>query len=79
MNRLLEQAIAAAAALPEDRQAMVAARILDEVRRQTPGSRWSEVADRLARLDAFRGESVVFDRHVRQFRESFRPRNDPGA
>ena len=61
MNKLLERAIEEIAALPEDQQEVVAARILDEVRRRTVRKgKWAEVADRLARLDLLRGRSAEF-------------------
>ena len=58
MNKLLEQAIAELAALPEDQQKVVAARILEEVERQTGSKgKWAKVADHLARLDLLQGKS----------------------
>jgi hypothetical protein len=78
MNRLLEQAIAEVAALPEDQQEAVAVRILDEVKRHIPEKgRWARVADRLARLDAFQGESAAFAKHTRAFRDGFQLRDRP--
>jgi hypothetical protein len=81
MNRLLKQALVEVATLPEDQQELVAARILDEVRRRrTPSKgRWARVADRLARLDALKGQSGAFAQHTRDFRGGFRLRDRPGA
>lgn len=78
MNRLLEQAIAEVTALPEDQQEAVAVRILDEVKQRTPEKeRWARVADRLARLDALKGESATFAKHARALRDGFRLRDRP--
>jgi hypothetical protein len=76
MHKLLKQAVAEAAALPEDQQEAVAARILAEVRRRTPSKgRWARVADRLAQLDALKGQSDAFAQHTREFRDGFRLRD----
>jgi hypothetical protein len=78
MHKLLEQAVAEAAALPEDQQEAVAARLLEEVRRRAPNEgRWARVAGRLTRLDAFKGRSAAFERHARAFRDGFRLRDLP--
>ena len=80
MNKLLEKAIAEAAALPEDQQEEVAARLLDEVRRRAPRpGKWAAGADRLARLNALEGQSEAFVAHTREFRDSFRLRGAPDA
>jgi hypothetical protein len=80
MNKLLERAIAEASALPEDQQEAVAARILDEVQRQTARTgRWARVADRLARLDILLGRSGEFERHTREFRDGFGFRDLPNS
>jgi predicted RNA polymerase sigma factor len=73
MNKLLEKAIAEVAALPEAEQEAVAARMLDEVKHRVPreGGKWAQVAARLAELDALRGKSARFERHTREFRDSF--------
>ncbi len=43
MNKLLEKAIAEVAALPENEQEAVAARILDEVKQRVPQKgKWAE-------------------------------------
>ena len=78
MNRLLEQAVTEAASLPEGRQAEVARRLLDEVRRRAPRrGRWARVADDLARLNLFEGRSGALARHTREFRDTFRLRGTP--
>jgi hypothetical protein len=78
MNKLLERAIEEVATLPEDQQEVVAARMLDEVRRRTVRKgKWAEVADRLARLDLLRGRSAEFQHHVREFRDGFEFRAPP--
>jgi hypothetical protein len=78
MNRLLEHAIAEVISLPEDQQEAVAACILAEVKRRSPGKgRWARVADRLARLDALKGQSAAFERHTREFRDGFQLRDLP--
>ena len=78
MNKLLEKAIAEASALPADQQEAVAARILDEVRRQSGRrTKWGDIADRLARLDALRGKREAFLQHSREFRDSFRLQGAP--
>lgn len=80
MNKLLEKAIAEVAALPAAQQEAVAARILDEVRRRAARrTRWAEVADRLADLNALKGRSEAFARHTREFRDSFQLRGAPDA
>ena len=80
MNKLLEKAIAEAAALPEDQQEEVAARLLDEVRRRAPRrGKWAGVADRLARLKPLEGQSEAFVRHTREFRDTVRLRGAPDA
>lgn len=78
MIKLLELAVAEAAKLPADQQEAVAGRLLDEVRRRVPGKRrWAEVADRLAGLDALRGQSEAFIRHVQEHRAAVRMRDAP--
>jgi hypothetical protein len=81
MSKLLEQAIAEIASLPEDQQEAVAAHILEEVRRRTTArqdrGKWARVADHLARLDVLRGKSERFVRHTREFRDGFRLRGRP--
>ena len=78
MNRLLEQAIAEAAALPEDQQEEVARGLLDEIRRRAlRRGKWARVADDLARLNLFEGRSEAFARHTRAFRDGFRLRGTP--
>jgi hypothetical protein len=80
MNKLLEQAIQEAAALPEGQQKEVAARLLEEVHRRVPRQgKWAEIADRLAKLDALKGRSDEFRRHGREFRDSFGFRAAPNA
>ena len=80
MNKLLEQAIKEAAALPEEQQEELAARILDEVHRRSPRKgKWAQVADRLAELDVLHGRGEEFRRHVREFRDSFGFRDAPNA
>jgi hypothetical protein len=80
MNKLLERAIQEAAALPEEQQEEVAACLLEEVhRRVPPKSNWAEIADRLAKLDAFKGRSTEFRQHVREFRDNFSFRDAPHA
>ena len=80
MNKLLEKAIAEVVALPEDQQELVAARILDEVKlRASCKGRWAQVADRLARFDALRGQSPAFEQHGREFRDAFRLRERPST
>jgi hypothetical protein len=50
------------------------------VRQQvSPRTKWAQVADRLARLDALKGKSEAFARHTRDFRDSFRLRGGPHA
>jgi hypothetical protein len=78
MNKLLEQAIQEASALPEEQQEEVAARLLEEVHRRVPRKgNWAEIADRLAKLDALKGRSAEFRRHVREFRDNFSFRDAP--
>jgi hypothetical protein len=40
---------------------------------------WAEIADRLAKLDALKGRSAEFRRHVREFRDNFSFRDAPHA
>lgn len=40
---------------------------------------FAEVADRLARLDALRGQSSAFEQHGREFRDALRLRERPSA
>jgi hypothetical protein len=80
MNKLLEQAIAEIVSLPEDQQEAVAARILDEIKRQSfRKGRWAQVADRLARLDALQGSSEAFVQHSRELRDGFRLHGAPNG
>jgi ATP-dependent exoDNAse (exonuclease V) alpha subunit len=80
MNKLLERAIAELAALPEDQQEAVAARLLEEVERQTSSKgKWAKVADRLARLDLFQGKSQQFVERTREFRDSFSLHGPPNS
>jgi hypothetical protein len=80
MNKLLEQAIAKVSSLPETQQEAVAARILEEVERQTaPHGKWAQAAEHLARLDLLKGKSGEFAQHTRQFRDGFRLRGRPNA
>jgi hypothetical protein len=80
MNRLLERAIAELAALPEDQQEAVAARLLEEVERQTSSKgKWAKVADQLARLDLLQGKSQQFVERTREFRDSFSLRDLPNS
>lgn len=80
MNKLLEKAIAEVAALPEEEQEALAARMLDEVKQRTPRrGTWAQVAERLARLDVLKGKSAEFAEHTRAFRDSFVLRTPPNA
>ena len=81
MNKLLERAIDEVRALPEDQQEAVAERILDEVGRRAGarGGKWARVAEELAGLDLLRGRSGDFERHVREFRDTFDLRGPPDA
>jgi hypothetical protein len=80
MNKLLETAIAELAALPEDQQEAVAARILEEVERQTGSKgKWAKVADQLARLNLLQGKSQQFVERTREFRDSFSLRDLPNS
>jgi hypothetical protein len=80
MNKLLEKAIAEVAALPENEQEAVAARILAEVKQRAPREgKWAQVAKRLATLDVLRGQSAQFAEHVREFRDNFGLRNRPNV
>jgi hypothetical protein len=78
MHKLLEKAITELAALPEDQQGLVAARLLEEMKRwriSDKRRRWARVADRLARLDALKGQSAAFAQHTRDFRDGFQLRD----
>jgi hypothetical protein len=78
MHKLLEKAIAELAALPEDQQEAVAARLLEEVERQTGSTgKWAKVADRLARLDLLQRKSQQFVERTREFRDGFGLRDLP--
>ena len=80
MNKLLEKAIAELAALPEDQQEAVAARILEEVERQTGSKgKWAKVADHLAQLNLLQGKSQQFVERTREFRDSFSLRDLPNS
>jgi len=73
MSNLLDQAIAEIRALPEEEREAAAARILDELKQQAPRrGKWAEVADELATLSPFQGQSGDIERHVREFRDGFR-------
>ena len=76
MSTLIEQAFAELRSLPEEEQEAVAARILDELKHRTPRKgKWAKVADELAALDPFHGQSDDVVRHVREFRDGFRFHN----
>jgi hypothetical protein len=80
MNKLLEKAIAELVTLPDDQQEVVAARILEEVQRQTGSKgKWAKVADHLARLDFLQGKSEQFAKCTREFRDSFGLRGLPNS
>jgi hypothetical protein len=72
MSKLLERAIEEVRGLPENDQEAVAAQMLDEVRRRTPRrGKWATVADELADLNVFGGQSDEFVRDLRELRDSF--------
>lgn len=74
MSKLLDQAIAQVRALPENDQEILAARIIDEMKRRTRRrGKWAEVADQLAELNLFQGQSEEFEQHVRELRDGFFP------
>ena len=77
MSKLLERAIEEVRGLPENDQEAVAAQMLDEVRRRTPRrGKWAAVADELAGLNVFGGQSEEFVRDLRELRDSFFRRRD---
>ncbi len=78
MNKLLEKAIAEAAALPEAEQEALAVHILDEVKQRVPRQgKWAQVAEELAELNVLKGKSAAFTEHTREFRDTFALRSGP--